>query len=194
MSQRGSHSHEDSRPDRRQDPDMGVQGRFGRQEDWRKVERQQASRKLTLREQVELEAAEQRRMSREAAERREAEMQRRRQMARQQAAEERLRRQQQQQQREGRYRSEQEQPEQSIQGRFGAPGDQAEARARCAAAGCPAGAPIRPPALRVARTATNVAATTAGAAIPAASAGAAIHGGAGSSPFPAARPTDPDAG
>lgn len=95
MSQRGSHSHEDSRPDRRQDPDMGVQGRFGRQEDWRKVERQQASRKLTLREQVELEAAEQRRMSREAAERREAEMQRRRQMARQQAAEERLRRQQQ---------------------------------------------------------------------------------------------------
>ena len=83
MSQRGSHSHEDSRPDRRQDPDMGVQGRFGRQEDWRKVERQQASRKLTLREQVELEAAEQRRMSREAAERREAEMQRRRQMARQ---------------------------------------------------------------------------------------------------------------
>lgn len=48
MSQRGSHSHEDSRPDRRQDPDMGVQGRFGRQEDWRKVERQQASRKLTL--------------------------------------------------------------------------------------------------------------------------------------------------
>ena len=119
MSQRGSHSHEDSRPDRRQDPDMGVQGRFGRQEDWRKVERQQASRKLTLREQVELEAAEQRRMSREAAERREAEMQRRRQMARQQAAEERLRRQQQQQQREGRYRSEQEQPEQSIQGRFG---------------------------------------------------------------------------
>lgn len=189
MSQRGSHSHEGSRPDRRQDPDMGVQGRFGRQEDWRKVERQQASRKLTLREQVELEAAEQRRMSREAAERREAEMQRRRQMARQQAAEERLRRQQQQQQREGRYRSEQEQPEQSIQGRFG----RQEIRSR-PERGRLAGAPIRPPALRVARTAANVAATTAGAAIPAASAGAAIHGGAGSSPFPAARSADSDAG
>ncbi len=117
MSQRGSHSHEDSRPDRRQDPDMGVQGRFGRQEDWRKVERQQASRKLTLREQVELEAAEQRRMSREAAERREAEMQRRRQMARQQAAEERLRRQQQQE--ECRQRSKPSEPEPTIQGRFG---------------------------------------------------------------------------
>lgn len=107
MSQRGSHSHEDSRPDRRQDPDMGVQGRFGRQEDWRKVERQQASRKLTLREQVEL----------EAAERREAEMQRRRQMARQQAAEERLRRQQQQE--ECRQRSKPSEPEPTIQGRFG---------------------------------------------------------------------------
>lgn len=117
MNQRDTRSYGDSHSSRKPDYDTGVQGRFGRQEDWRKVEREQAAHKLTLREQVELEAAEQKRASREAAQRRAAEQQRRRQMAQQQAAEERLRRQQQQEER--RQRSKPSEPEQTIQGRFG---------------------------------------------------------------------------
>lgn len=116
MNQRDTRSYGDSHSSRKPDYDTGVQGRFGRQEDWRKVEREQAAHKLTLREQVELEAAEQKRASREAAQRRAAEQQRRRQMAQQQAAEERLRRQQQE---ERRQRSKPSEPEQTIQGRFG---------------------------------------------------------------------------
>ena len=59
MDQRSARSYGDSRSGRRPDYDSeGVQGRFGRQEDWREAERKQAARKLTLREQVELEAAE----------------------------------------------------------------------------------------------------------------------------------------
>ena len=117
MNQRDTRSYGDSHSSRTPDYDTGVQGRFGRQEDWRKVEREQAAHKLTLREQVELEAAEQKRASREAAQRRAAEQQRRRQMAQQQAAEERLRRQQQQE--ECRQRSKPSEPEPTIQGRFG---------------------------------------------------------------------------
>lgn len=117
MNQRDTRSYGDSHSSRKPDYDTGVQGRFGRQEDWRKVEREQAAHKLTLREQVELEAAEQKRASREAAQRRAAEQQRRRQMAQQQAAEGRLRRQQQQEER--RQRSKPSEPESTIQGRFG---------------------------------------------------------------------------
>ena len=73
MDQRSARSYGDSRSGRRPDYDSeGVQGRFGRQEDWREAERKQAARKLTLREQVELEAAEMERERREAAERRAA--------------------------------------------------------------------------------------------------------------------------
>ena len=117
MNQRDTRSYGDSHSSRKPDYDTGVQGRFGRQEDWREVEREQAAHKLTLREQVELEAAEQKRASREAAQRRAAEQQRRRQMAQQQAAEERLRRQQQLEER--RQRSKPSEPEPTIQGRFG---------------------------------------------------------------------------
>lgn len=117
MNQRDTRSYGDSHSSRKPDYDTGVQGRFGRQEDWRKAEREQAAHKLTLREQVELEAAEQRRASREAAERRAAEQQRRRQMAQQQAAEERLRRQQQQEERRQRNRLSENEP--TVQGRFG---------------------------------------------------------------------------
>lgn len=116
MDQRSSRSYGDSRSDRRPDYDSeGVQGRFGRQEDWREAERKQAARKLTLREQVELEAAEMERERREAAERRAAEQRRRRQMAQQQAAEERMRRQQE----EERRRNRSLEPETNVQGRFG---------------------------------------------------------------------------
>lgn len=116
MDQRSSRSYGDSRSGRRPDYDSeGVQGRFGRQEDWREAERKQAARKLTLREQVELEAAEMERERREAAERRAAEQRRRRQMAQQQAAEERMRRQQE----EERRRNRSLEPETNVQGRFG---------------------------------------------------------------------------
>lgn len=116
MDQRSSRSYGDSRSGRRPDYDSeGVQGRFGRQEDWREAERKQAARKLTLREQVELEAAEMERERREAAERRAAEQRRRRQMAQQQAAEERMRRQQE----EERRRNRPLEPETNVQGRFG---------------------------------------------------------------------------
>lgn len=111
MDQRNSRSYGDSRSGRRPDYDSeGVQGRFGRQEDWREAERKQAARKLTLREQVELEAAEMERERRETAEQR-----RRRQMAQQQAAEERMRRQQE----EERRRNRPLEPETNVQGRFG---------------------------------------------------------------------------
>lgn len=116
MDQRSSRSYGDSRSGRRPDYDSeGVQGRFGRQEDWREAERKQAARKLTLREQVELEAAEMERERRETAERRAAEQRRRRQMAQQQAAEERMRRQQE----EERRRNRSLEPETNVQGRFG---------------------------------------------------------------------------
>lgn len=116
MDQRSARSYGDSRSGRRPDYDSeGVQGRFGRQEDWREAERKQAARKLTLREQVELEAAEMERERREAAERRAAEQRRRRQMAQQQAAEERMRRQQE----EERRRNRPLEPETNVQGRFG---------------------------------------------------------------------------
>lgn len=173
---------------------MGVQGRFGRQEDWRKVERQQASRKLTLREQVELEAAEQRRMSREAAERREAEMQRRRQVARQQAA---------------------EGAPSPVSSNSSSEKDAIAASKNSLSKAYREGSGARrpgrgPSARRSSRQPGRRANTTASATCranssrtsrqhqqmqqPAASAGAAIHGGAGSSPFPAARSADPDAG
>lgn len=116
MDQRSARSYGDSRSGRRPDYDSeSVQGRFGRQEDWREAERKQAARKLTLREQVELEAAEMERERREAAERRAAEQRRRRQMAQQQAAEERMRRQQE----EERRRNRSHEPETNVQGRFG---------------------------------------------------------------------------
>lgn len=116
MDQRSARSYGDSRSGRRPDYDSeSVQGRFGRQEDWREAERKQAARKLTLREQVELEAAEMERERREAAERRAAEQRRRRQMAQQQAAEERMRRQQE----EERRRNRSLEPETNVQGRFG---------------------------------------------------------------------------
>lgn len=116
MDQRSARSYGDSRSGRRPDYDSeSVQGRFGRQEDWREAERKQAARKLTLREQVELEAAEMERERRETAERRAAEQRRRRQMAQQQAAEERMRRQQE----EERRRNRPLEPEANVQGRFG---------------------------------------------------------------------------
>lgn len=116
MDQRSARSYGDSRSGRRPDYDSeSVQGRFGRQEDWREAERKQAARKLTLREQVELEAAEMERERREAAERRAAEQRRRRQMAQQQAAEERMRRQQEEERRRNRTLE----PETNVQGRFG---------------------------------------------------------------------------
>ena len=102
MDQRSARSYGDSRSGRRPDYDSeGVQGRFGRQEDWREAERKQAARKLTLREQVELEAAEMERERREAAERRAAEQRRRRQ------------------QEEERRRNRPLEPETNVQGRFG---------------------------------------------------------------------------
>lgn len=116
MNQRDAHSYGDSRSGRRPDYDSeSVQGRFGRQEDWREAERRQAARKLTLREQVELEAAQMERERREAAERRAAEQRRRRQLAQQQAAEERQRRLEE----EARRRNKPAEPEPGLQGRFG---------------------------------------------------------------------------
>lgn len=116
MNQRDTHSYGDSRSNRRPDYDSeSVQGRFGRQEDWREAERRQAARKLTLREQMELETAQMERERREAAERRAAEQRRRRQLAQQQAAEERQRRLEE----EARRHNKAAEAEPGVQGRFG---------------------------------------------------------------------------